>query len=386
MQEKILLVDDEPNVLQAFERNLRKKFEISTAKGGPEGLETMKNSGPYAVVVSDLQMPGMDGIQFLTRVREANPETVRMMLTGNANLDSAIEAVNEGNVFRFMTKPCPPETLEKVIEAGMEQYRLVMAEKELLEQTLKGSVKVLTDIMSLSSPAAFGRATRVRGIMKKLAIMMKVENVWEFELAGMLSQTGCITLPTNVVEKIYRGDPLTALETRMFNAHPKIGYDLISNIPRLRNVADMILYQEKHYNGDGIPMDDVRGEDIPLGARALHVVLNYDTRIWSGKTGREALKDIREKYDYFDPSIIKALEEVVKTEASYKIQSISIWELVTEMVLAEDVRTTGGLLLIAKGQSVTESLKERLHNFAHVGEAPEHVRVLVRIGEPGSAD
>jgi response regulator RpfG family c-di-GMP phosphodiesterase len=379
MNEKVLLVDDETNVLQGYERNLRKKYNVATASSGHDGINMIANDGPFAVVVSDLRMPGMDGVEFLARVRDEARDTVRMMLTGNADLQAAIEAVNEGNVFRFMTKPCSTDMLANAIQAGLDQYRLVKAEKELLEKTLSGSIKVLTDILSLASPAAFGRATRVREIMKKFAHILKVENKWEFELAGMLSQTGCVTLPTNVIEKIYRGDGLTALETRMFNAHPAIGCDLICNIPRLKPVADFILYQEKHYNGDGIPLDDVKGADIPIGGRALHIALDYDTLLWSGKSGREAFREIQSRTDQYDPEIVSALDVIVRSEARYVPESIDIRELVTEMVLAGDVRTTSGLLLIAKGQSVTHSLKERLFNFAKVGEAPTQVNILRRV-------
>ena len=160
MTEKILCVDDEPNVLQACRRQLRKRFHIETADGGEQALQAIAGQDPYAVIVSDMRMPGMDGIQFLARAKELTPNSVRIMLTGNSDQQTAIEAVNEGNIFRFLTKPCPAESLAKAIAAGVEQYRLVTAEKELLEKTLRGSIKVLTEVLSLVNPTAFGRAAR----------------------------------------------------------------------------------------------------------------------------------------------------------------------------------------------------------------------------------
>src|SRR5208283_567097 len=137
-KEKILLVDDEPRVVQALQRALRSEFHIEIA-GGPEaGLQVLARDGPFAVVVSDLRMPVMDGIQFLSRVKAASPDSIRVMLSGQADLNAAIAAVNEGNIFRFLTKPCPPATLGRVLEAALEQYRLITAERELLQNTLMG--------------------------------------------------------------------------------------------------------------------------------------------------------------------------------------------------------------------------------------------------------
>ena len=381
MSERILLVDDDENILNGFKRNLRKEYEIEVALGGKEAIDAMTANGPFAAIVSDLQMPGMNGIEFLVKAREIAPDTVRMMLTGNADLDASINAVNEGHIFRFLTKPCPSEMLKKALDAGVEQYRLVTAEKELLGKTLSGSVKLLTDILSLTSPAAFGKAIRARKIMGDIAGELKIEGEWEFELSGTLSQTGCVTFPTDVVEKIYRGDPLNIVEKQMFESHPQRGHDLIENIPRLENIAKNILYQEKQFNGMGIPEDDVAGRDIPLGARALHLALSYDTLIWGGRSGRDAVTILRDRGDRYDPSLIGVLERIVNAQPKSIIKTLKISELISDMVLADDVVTSTGKLLVAKGQVVTPTLKERLVNFARIGEVSASVVVTVRVAD-----
>jgi len=279
----VLCVDDDPRALSAYQRQLRKYFEVAIAAGGQEGLEQLA-AGSFAVVVSDLRMPGMDGVAFLSRVRQESPDTVRMMLTGQADLDTAMQAVNEGNIFRFMSKPCPPETFLQSVAAGVKQHQLVVAERELLEKTLSGSVKVMTDVLTLAAPAAFGRAARVQPVMRRLARWLGVEQSWQFEVAALLSQVGCIAVTGEVLDKIYRGQVLSTPERRMFQAHPQVGHDLIANIPRLEAVAEIILYQEKDYNGGGIPENDVLGEAIPLGARALHAALDFDTLVAGGRT------------------------------------------------------------------------------------------------------
>jgi DNA-binding NtrC family response regulator len=161
MKPRILCVDDEPAVLEAIQRNLRREFDVSTDPSGAAALERIDKSEPFAVIVSDMRMPGMDGATFLSRARAKAPDTVRMLLTGHAELSSAIAAVNEGNVFRFLSKPCAAPDLIKALKEGVHQYELVHAERILLEQTLKGSIEALVQVLSLTNPESFGRAYRV---------------------------------------------------------------------------------------------------------------------------------------------------------------------------------------------------------------------------------
>jgi response regulator RpfG family c-di-GMP phosphodiesterase len=379
--EKILCVDDEANVLSAYQRQLRKLFDVGIAEGGEQALAALDSKGPYAVILSDLRMPGMDGIAFLTKARELAPDTVRMMLTGYADVATAINAVNEGNIFRLLTKPCPPEALVAALDAGIRQYRLVNAERELLERTLAGSVKVLTEVLSLVSPVSFGKAARVRKIMAKLAVQLAVKSTWEFELAGMLSQIGCVTVPNEVLEKVYQGKTLTTVESAMFCAHPQVGKDLIANIPRLEGVAEIIAYQEKHFNGTGIPADDRQGEGIPLGARTLHVALKFDTLVTSGLEPRAAFEKLQSEGNLNDPAVLAALAKIIKVDLRYESRSVLVRELLSRMILGEDVQTFDGVLLVAKGQEVTSSMRTRLKNFADTTRVKEPIRVLVPLRE-----
>jgi len=122
MSNKILFVDDNSNILDAYRRQLKRQFHVDTARGGEEGLNAIANNGPYAVIVSDLRMPGMDGNQFLSRVKDMAPESVRIMLTGFADLKTAMDAINRGNIFRLLTKPCAKEVLADALSEGIEQY------------------------------------------------------------------------------------------------------------------------------------------------------------------------------------------------------------------------------------------------------------------------
>ena len=161
MVNKVLFVDDESSILDGYKRMLHREFEVDTAVGGLQGLTLIRDRGPFSVVISDMRMPGMNGAQFLAQVRQSAPDTVRMLLTGYTDIDAAMDAVNRGNIFRFLAKPCEKETMIEAINAGIYQYRLVMVEKELLEDTLMGSIKVMTDVLSAASPEAFGRSMRI---------------------------------------------------------------------------------------------------------------------------------------------------------------------------------------------------------------------------------
>jgi response regulator RpfG family c-di-GMP phosphodiesterase len=364
MTEKILIVDDEQNVLNGISRSLRKEFNIDTALSGKAALEAITRDGPYAVIVSDLRMPEMDGIRLLNRVKDCAPDTVRMMLTGNADLKDAMQAVNEGNIFRFFTKPCPLETFTKGIQIGIEQYRLVTAERELLEKTLKGSIKVMTELLSIVNPEAFGRSSRLERYVKQIASQLNVSEPWQFELAALLSQVGCITLPEAALKKLYLGQSLSEDELQLFEKHPSIASNLLSHIPRLQKVAEIIQYQEKHFDGSGIPEDDRRGENIPLGSRILKVALDFDVLEQKKNSTSHALHILKERNGRYDPVILQAMEKALKAEDSYAVKEISVSGLRPDMILEKDVFTKNGQLLISRGQEVNSMLISRLQTFS----------------------
>ncbi len=379
MTRRILCVDDDANVLQAYQRALRKQFEIHVAASGAEGLEQIERQGPYAVIVSDMRMPGMDGVRFLAAVRERAGESVRMMLTGQADLQTAMEAVNEGHIFRFLAKPCPPEVLAKALTAGLEQYRLIVSERELLENTLRGSIKVLTEVLALVNPAAFGRAARVRQIVSRLAAAMGIGNPWQLDVAAMLSQIGCVTLPADTVERLYHGRRLSDEEALMVRGHPGVGRDLVANIPRLEEVAEIIAFQDRPFQ-----VDADGACPVPLGARVLKVALDFDTLCSSGLTELEAALRMRQTCGLYDPQVLEALAAIANVEETCEIRLVGLHELVSGMVLADDVRTIGDVLLVCKGQEVSASLSQRLRNYARRVEIREPIRVIMPAQPPAA--
>ena len=377
MTRKVLLVDDEPNILASYKRNLRKTFELDTALGGEAGLEYLERRGPYAVVVSDLRMPYMDGVRFLSEVRRRSPESVRILLTGQAEVQDAVQVVNEGQIFRFLTKPCPPDVFRQAVESGFEQYRLVMAERELLNNTLKGSVKVLVDIISILSPDTISRAIRVRSYAGKVARRLGMRDLWQVDVAALLSQIGCVTVPSEIMKKKASGLPLSQKERETFLKHLEVGQALVANIPRLEAVAEAIAYQEKHYDGGGLPFDGKKGKEIPLLARILKVLLDFDDVVLTGKSESQAVEELRRRPGRYDPDVVAALHaELLRADQGYVVAEVSAEQVQVGMILADDLRTRTNLLLLPRRHEISNTVRICILNFAQSGNLVEPIRIL----------
>ncbi|HBA85015.1 MAG TPA: two-component system response regulator [Verrucomicrobia bacterium] len=374
--DKILFIDDEPSVLDGFRRQLRKDFDLVTAPGGEEGLKLVEKEGPFPVIVSDMHMPFMNGIQVLAKARELAPDTVRIMLTGMADLQTAMNAVNQGNIFRFLTKPCSIESLSMALQAGVAQYRLITAERELLEKTLKGSIQAMADILALTNPVAFSRALRLRHYAAQMAKTLNLPNVWQFEVAALLSQVGCVTLPSEVLEKAFAGEALTPQEKEMFDAHPQVGGQLIINIPRLNTIAHMITHQQKPLSGLQLPAAEDASFTAEIGAHILKVAVDFDLFLSRGMTPERAKGSMADRGGY-PPVLMAALARVETPRLEKSSLVVKVGELRNGMILAEDVRARGGGLVVNKDQEVSDTLRQRLKNFVLQGNIPDEIRVFV---------
>ncbi|MCP9438670.1 MAG: response regulator [Nitrospira sp.] len=379
MTDAILCVDDDANILDGYKRHLRKDFKLETAIGPEQGLRMVAEAGPFAVVVSDLKMPGMNGIQFLTKVREQAPDIVRILLTGNADLQASIDAINQGQIFRFLTKPCTPEMLANTLKAGLAQHRLITAERELLEHTLSGSIRVLCEVLSLVNPEAFGRSFRIMRYVEAIAAELHVSELWTIKTAAMLSQIGCVILPEAVLKKVYRGDALTPEESQLFNQHPFVAYDLIAKIPRMTRVAEIIKCQDRYYDGVGALGDHRKGEAIPMEARILKVALDFDALESAGKTKVEAFDQLKQRKGWYDPTVVDALKTAFAREIKYEMRTATVADLDKGMILGEDVKSSTDVLLASKGQEVTPSMIMRLKNFGELSGIRQPFTVLIPI-------
>jgi response regulator RpfG family c-di-GMP phosphodiesterase len=379
MNQRVLFVDDEQHVLDGLRRTLRKECEVHTCANPIEGLAMLSEQDPFAIVVSDMRMPQMDGVQFLLRAQQHAPDTVRIMLTGNADQQTAMDAVNTGKVFRFLTKPCDAQTLRQVVALGLRQHELVTAERTLLERTVRGSVKVLADILALSRPEAFGRVNRLRELASGAGKHLDGIESWELDTAALLCLVGCVNIDALTLERVQRGEPLGPKEASEFQYHPVLGAELIGAIPRLEHVAEIVKYQHKHFDGSGIPFDDRRGEDLPLGARILHVVLAYDEQKRADVSDAQALAFLRNGPERFDADVVKAFAAEIETNEPAETLRLRPNQLVSGMIIQEDVKCDGGILLVCQGQVTTPAVIKHLQRF-HSLERLSNAMILITKG------
>lgn len=371
---KILCVDDEPQVLDGLTLHLRRSFEVHTAAGGAAGLELMAAEGPFAVVLSDMRMPGMDGAEFLAEVRRRHPDAVRMLLTGQADIPSTVAAVNEGRIFRFLTKPCPPDRLLDAFNAAVEQHRLVTAERVLLEQTLRGSIATLTDILAMTNPMAFGRATRLKTLARRLADSLKVPKAWQVEVAAMLSQLGTVALPETLTERFFHGADLDPDEKAQVQRMPQVTESLLAKIPRLEEVRAILRDQN-------VPYRKSERRPVPVGARILKVASDFDDLESAGMPKTLALDTMRNRADTYAPEVLQALAAVMDAgDGRREVRELPLHAVQEGMVFLEDVHTKTGALLVARGFVVTPGFLERVKNFAK-DLVPGDLRVLAGLDE-----
>lgn len=382
MSKKVLFVDDDPKILKGISRQFDDELDFETAIGPEEALELLDSEGPFAVVVSDMRMPKMTGVELLSVIRQRSPNTVRMMLTGFADLESTILAVNEGNIYRFLSKPCSHEVLEKAVHDGLEQYRLVNAEKELLEGTLHGSIKVLSEMLSLVNPLAFGRTSQVQRIAMAIGKEMEVANLWDLKIASLLFPLGCVTVSETALECVLKGDPVPAREESAFCKHSEVARQMLSNIPRLETVAEIVLLQDKGYDGSGLPKDKpVQGEEIILGARILKVASDFEIASKKATNSTAAVDLLRNVMRRYDPKVITALESALRNGlCQSNIKEYAINRVTPGMVLASDLRGSNGQLLVAKGQTISQSIQTRLLSLLDRGAITDVLEIEV-LGE-----
>jgi response regulator RpfG family c-di-GMP phosphodiesterase len=370
--QSVLLVDDEPLVLSGLIRHVRKHVQVEQATSAQEAMSKLEaEAGKFGVVVSDYQMPEIDGIELLQRVTNRFPDVTRIMLTGQGDLNVATQAVNRGSVFRFLTKPCEPEALVSTIQAGLRQHELVTAERELLQKTLTGSIKVLTDVLSLSNPRAFGRASRAYRLARSLAPAASPEDRWQVSMAAMLSQLGCLTVSSDLLDRAESARELTEDDRTTLDAQATMAADLVANIPRLERVAETIRWQNAPFEEREARTQRPSGFALPLGARILHVALDFNRLRLAGLSPTQAVDAMRQSKGEYDPDVIDQLAAVLSVQPSSDFRKVTLQELRAGMTFAEPVYAKSGALLIGHGQDVTDSVRALLRSFIRRGEAEE---------------
>jgi response regulator RpfG family c-di-GMP phosphodiesterase len=372
---RILCVDDESRVLDGLELHLRREYDVHRATGGEEALQVLKAIGGASVVISDMRMPGMDGATLLQRVMKTYPETVRILLTGQPGRDSAVAAVNQAQIFRFLTKPCSPEQLKAAVSAGMMQHRLVLEERKILKETLIGCIQALMDVLAIVSPVAFGRASRLKRLTVEFAETLECGAFWQLEAAAMLSQLWYLSLPGEVVGKLYYGEPLNVEERQRVQGMPDVVSGLLKHIPRLDAVTQIVTA----LNWGDEQLAKLGDSPVGLGAKILGLVLAYDELTMQGHSADVAVKSLSKQSGRFGEELLERFgRHVGAGAANNEVREIPLKGVVTGMLIMQDLRTQMGTLLVPRGFEVTTAFIERSRNFGP-DLLNEKIKVLVRV-------
>lgn len=357
---RVLFVDDEPHLLAALERMLFEHYEMVTATSAGDALTVLHHEPPFEVVVSDMRMPGVNGADFLAEVRRRYPGVTRILLTGHADTESAIAAVNRGAIFRYLSKPCPGETLIEAIDAGIALHRREAVERQLLATTLAGVVKLLSELLSMAAPQAFQRASFVQACVRHALPKLGWSEPWRYEMAAALSQIGCIGVPPEESDRL-------AADA----AHAQIAWRLLAPIPRLENIALMLRYQTS------VPPEEV-GSEVLQGATLLRAALQLH-RIGPHKLEADEVHHrLRIAKPPLPTSIIEALADFRGAYSEPREEKVA--SLPLGSVLDQDVRTHKGVMVLSRGHELTQAAILALQRLLSQDAIDSSVRVRLRLG------
>ncbi len=369
MNSKVLLVDDEVNLLQSLRRSFRGRYDLLLAEGGEAAIEQLKSDSGIAVIVSDMQMPNVNGLKVLTEAKRLSPNTVRIMLTGNIDQQTAVDAVNLGGVFRFVNKPCEPDSLAKVIDEAIIHHDQLAAEKILLSRTLTATVGLSTELLALANPQAHGRSSRLRDMAKKLCVQLKLTDHWQLEIAAMLSQIGSLAnhrfderLPT----------PFSLEWEVMLKTQADASSQMIARIPKLERVAGIIQHQGQDIFPPGFPDVDKRY------AKVLRMLIEFDL-LHESESATLVISQMEKYLHRYDQAAFAEFARLMIGD--HVVRALPIHQLMVGMILEDHVLTGSGDILISKGHELTDTIIQRLRNFQRNGlgvQEPVLVRCLAK--------
>ncbi len=374
---RILCVDDEPRVLDGMRRTLGMDFDVVTAEGGAQALALLIRKERFALTISDMRMPGMDGAAYLERASQLAPEMIRILLTGQADMTAATRAINYGRIFRFLTKPCEPDALRRAVEDALEQHRLVQAERELLQKTVYGCVKVLTELLSLVNPLAFARACRVNRLAQHVGKELNLADLWQLDLAVMLAHLGYVGIAPELLERHYGGAPVDATEAQLLNSAPRTAQGLLAGIPRLETVLEMI---------ERLASPVPRLADVDRAQRegrmlwATHIILAAE-RADQLSRKQPLAKVVAEQLgkEGFDPRVVDSFLRAEFESAQNRVEAkLFAARLEVGMFLVQDARSAAGVLVARGGTEVTATVLTLLRRMAERNNLVEPLTVSVK--------
>ena len=360
MTTKILFVDDEAKLLSAIERRMSVEYDIVTALSGSQGLDAIREEGPFAVIVTDMRMPIMDGVEFVKNARAIAPDSIYMMLTGNQDQATASRAVNEGHIFRFLNKPCHSEDLKRALNVALRQHKLLTGEKELLHKTFCGAVEVLVDILETPYSTLFTHSAAIREIVEELRVSLGVNDHWEVKLAAKLSLLGFTLMAEADRQRFEQFFSYDSESQELMKQGFHLGGKLIEKIPRLQAVAKIIHGQaDLDFEREGLE-DPASLKMVDSGRLLLRLALEIDRLASKGITFEDGVREIQKLFTSKSSRLQEAIAYAWPSLEKLPTMEISSKELEVGMVLSSDVTSAGGAVLVRKGRRLTPTIVEKL--------------------------
>jgi len=330
---KILIVDDEEDNLALLYRTLRSKYDIVKARSAIEALELLKNQ-QFDCILSDHKMPLMDGVEFLKRVYDMQPKTMRLLVTAYSDVKILIDAINYAKIYRYIKKPYTPDELLMIVDAALETYQLKIDNENLiadLKELFSGTVKAIIEALDAKDSFTLGRSRRVAFYALKIVDKMALTptEASQIELAGLLHDIGMIGVAEEILNKTQK---LTDAEYEKIKMHVQYSVKILEDIKQLYEITEIIKYHHEYYDGCGYPYG-LKGEEIPLGSRIIAIADAYDSMV-SNRAYRkslssdEALAIIKDGAGkQFDPDLVQifvnilpdALKEIEEYESQKKV-------------------------------------------------------------------
>jgi CheY-like chemotaxis protein len=368
----VMIVDDNPANLRLLEEMLRQDgYEVRSFPRGRLALAAA-NQEPPDLILLDINMPEMNGYEVCEQLKaSARLAGIPVIFLSALNaIEDKIQGFRSGGV-DYIPKPFQLEEVQARLATHLKLRRAQQAEHELLERTLGGAVETLWELVQLTSPALALRSRAIRDIVRRIVKRMGIEDSWQYELAATLCFLGCVALPEEIFERAYCGQELPAEENKMFNGYPETSARLLSHIPRLEVVTEIIRHQLKPEAGSSA------GEESRQGAHMLHLALELDRRIYRGLAPSAALAELGWSRGFERP-MLDALEGYSPAQTEFDARRLPIRELRAGMVLETDILSKGGnLLILKKGTILNETWIERLENFTRARGAQELLDVLI---------
>lgn len=411
---RVLIVDDEEIVLVGLRESLaREGYEVVTASNALSGLEALK-TGPFAVILSDQQMPWMTGLEFLAQVREMQPHASRILITAVLSLETVVEAINKGEIYRFVIKPWLREELLATVRNAAQRYELLCRHSELqaaalsvnqrltelnqrlqdqmqriadqnqqlqtlneaLHTNLQHTVQLCVQVMETFHPTLGSQARRVYEICKLMADSLDLPEAERhcLEVSAWLHDVGLIGVPRDVIRR-WQQEPNTLSEAErvLIEQHPILGQELVQFVHHLEDVGPVVRAHHERYDGTGYP-DRKSGENTPWLSRLLAVAVSFAELSAATRDAVELIK--MASGAAFDPEAVRVFLRVLpKSSIPRKQREVLLSELRPGMVLAKGIYTANGLLLIPEGQPLSAPSIDKLMNHNRLSPIPQSLVV-----------